>query len=67
VTIRARFRVGTLKLKGDTDRLDTAVKRLRGEIAFGEERKRSVERGIKRLRELLLRAVEDALTEGGHG
>lgn len=62
MTIRARFRVGMLKLQGDANRLDAAVRRLRREISIGEEKVRSVERGVKRFREMLLRAVEDALT-----
>lgn len=62
--IRTRFKLGTLKLRGDTDRLDAAVSRLRQDIREGEARIRAQRAALKRVLNAALSGAVDALARG---
>lgn len=64
MAIRARFRVGTLKLHGDADRLGAAVIKLRRDSKEAELRAREFDRAARRLRARLLRVAERAFLDG---
>lgn len=62
--IRVRFKVGTIKLKDDTDRLERAVDGMRTGAREGLRRCREFEAAARRFRQRILRAAEDAFLRG---
>lgn len=62
--IRARFKVGTLKLQGDANRLGAAVDRLKGDAREAQLRSAELERAQRRLRQRLLNLATRAFLNG---
>lgn len=62
--IRARWKVGTLKLHGDADRLGAAVTRLRRDSLDALQRARELNAARVRLRARLFRVAERAFLDG---
>jgi len=62
--ILVRFRLGVIKLRGDSEKLTRAVDMMRRDVREGNARLDEYEAAFRRLRTRVLREVEKALIYG---